>query len=259
VPGDRKRLVQVVGNLLHNAAKFTERGGEIGVTVAGAGESVLVEVRDNGIGMLPEELERVFDMFVQGERTPDRSLGGLGIGLALVRSLVALHGGSVRVDSGGPGMGTTFTVCLPRCSARDEPAAGTAEAAGAQGARLKVLVVDDNVDAAQVLAMVVGAQGHEVRVEHGSLAALAQAAAFAPDLCLLDIGLPEMDGYELARRLRRHPATAHATLVAVTGYGQDQDRRDSAAAGFDHHLVKPVDMAALDRIVAGVATESSGA
>ena len=258
VLGDRKRLVQVVGNLLHNAAKFTERGGQLGVTVRSAGEAVLLEVRDNGIGMLPEELERAFDMFVQGERTPDRSLGGLGIGLALVRSLVELHGGSVHVTSAGQGMGTTFTVRLPRCAERGGNH-GESVAADAPGARLKVLVVDDNVDAAQVLAMLVGAQGHEVRVEHDSHEALAQAASFAPDLCLLDIGLPEMDGYELARRLRRHPATARATLVAVTGYGQDQDRRDSAAAGFDHHLVKPVDMAALERIVAAVATESSGA
>ncbi len=252
VLGDRKRLVQVVGNLLHNAAKFTERGGQVAVLVALAGEAVLVEVRDNGIGMLPAELERAFDMFVQGERTPDRSLGGLGIGLALMRSLVELHGGSVQVASGGQGMGTVFTVRLPRCTERAADAAdGGADGAGA--ARLKVLVVDDNVDAAQMLAMVVGALGHEVRVEHDSHDALAQAAAFAPDLCLLDIGLPEMDGYELARRLRRHPATAGATLVAVTGYGQEQDRRNSAAAGFDHHLVKPVDMASLEKIVADAA------
>ncbi|RZA31533.1 MAG: response regulator, partial [Lysobacteraceae bacterium] len=253
VQGDRKRLVQVVGNLLHNAAKFTDRGGQIAVTVSSAGEAVMVEVRDNGIGMLPAELERAFDMFVQGERTPDRSLGGLGIGLALVRSLVELHGGSVHVSSAGQGMGTSFTVRLPHSVERGAGPADKPDAATTQGTRLKVLVVDDNVDAAQMLALYVGAQGHELRVEHDSLEALAQAAAFAPDLCLLDIGLPEMDGYELARRLRRHPATAGATLVAVTGYGQEQDRRNSAAAGFDHHLVKPVDIASLDRIVAGVA------
>jgi signal transduction histidine kinase/ActR/RegA family two-component response regulator len=256
VLGDRKRLVQVVGNLLHNAAKFTERGGRITVTVSSAGETVLVEVRDNGIGMLPTELERAFDMFVQGERTPDRSLGGLGIGLALVRSLVELHGGSVHVSSSGPGTGSSFTVRLPRCQERAGDT-DTAGSAAAPAASLRVLVVDDNVDAAQMLSMYVGAQGHEVRVEHDSFDALAQAAGFAPELCLLDIGLPEMDGYELARRLRRHPATAHATLVAVTGYGQDQDRRNSAQAGFDHHLVKPVDMAALEKILAGAAESSS--
>ena len=262
VLGDRKRLVQVVGNLLHNAAKFTERGGggRIAVAVSCAGaegaENVLVEVRDNGIGMLATELERAFDMFVQGERTPDRSLGGLGIGLALVRSLVELHGGSVHVSSAGHGMGSSFTVRLPRCQEYAGETTGAGSAA-APGARLKVLVVDDNVDAAQMLSLYVSAQGHEVRVEHDSLEALAQAASFAPELCLLDIGLPEMDGYELARRLRRHPATAHATLVAVTGYGQDQDRRNSAHAGFQHHLVKPVDMAALEKILAGAAAETS--
>ncbi|VXB31518.1 ATP-binding protein [Massilia sp. 9I] len=257
VLGDRKRLVQVVGNLLHNAAKFTDRGGHIAVSLNAGGDAVLLEVRDNGIGMLPADMERAFDMFVQGERTPDRSLGGLGIGLALVRSLVELHGGSVHVASGGQGMGTSFTVRLPRCVERGAADAAASEGATAQGGRLKVLVVDDNVDAAQVLAMVVGAQGHELRVEHGSHEALALAEDFAPDLCLLDIGLPEMDGYELARRLRQLPGTAHATLVAVTGYGQDQDRKNSAAAGFDHHLVKPVDMAALDKIVAAVAAEAS--
>lgn len=257
VLGDRKRLVQVVGNLLHNAAKFTDRGGRITVAVTSAGDAVMVAVRDNGIGMLPAELERAFDMFVQGERTPDRSLGGLGIGLALVRSLVELHGGSVHVASAGQGMGSSFTVRLPRSLERGGGEAGAGGGAVAPGSSLKVLVVDDNVDAAQMLAMYVGAQGHEVRVEHDSLEALAQAAAFAPDLCLLDIGLPDMDGYELARRLRRHPLTAGATLVAVTGYGQDQDRRNSAAAGFDRHLVKPVDMAALGKILAGTAEASS--
>ena len=253
VEGDRKRLVQVVGNLLHNAAKFTERGGHIEVGVSAGSDTVSVEVRDNGIGMLPAELERAFDMFVQGERTPDRSLGGLGIGLALVRSLVELHGGSVSVASAGQGMGTSFTVRLPRCAERGGNDRNAGAAPGGRPAQLKVLVVDDNIDAAQVLSMYVGAQGHTVRVEYDSLEALAQAAAFAPDVCLLDIGLPDMDGYELARRLRRDPATAHATLVAVTGYGQEQDRKNSRQAGFDHHLVKPVDMAALEKILAGAA------
>ena len=256
VLGDRKRLVQVVGNLLHNAAKFTDRGGRIDVTVGAGQDAVQLEVVDNGIGMLPAELERAFDMFVQGERTPDRSLGGLGIGLALVRSLVELHGGSVSVASSGQGMGTTFTVRLPRCAERAGDA-GEASNTSAPGGRLKVLVVDDNVDAAQVLAMVVGAAGHAVRVEHDPHTALAHAGAFAPDVCLLDIGLPGMDGYELARRLRSDPATAPAILVAVTGYGQDQDRRNSTAAGFDHHLVKPVDMAALEKILAGAEAEPS--
>ena len=257
VMGDRKRLVQVVGNLLHNAVKFTAAGGEVRVALEPDGEVLRIVVADNGIGMLPHELDRAFEMFVQGERTPDRTQGGLGIGLALVRSLVQLHGGGVRVESPGQGRGSTFTVTLPRCAAHgagtpgtgaDATGIDTAPASSAQG--LKVLVVDDNVDAAQVLAMYVGAAGHAVAVEHDPFAALARAAALAPDACLLDIGLPGMDGHELARRLRALPATAQALLVAVTGYGQVQDREASSRAGFDHHLVKPVDMGELERILA---------
>ena len=251
VMGDRKRLVQVVGNLLHNAVKFTPADGALKVMLASDEKSLRIVVTDNGIGMLPHELERAFEMFVQGERTPDRTQGGLGIGLALVRSLVQLHGGSVAVESPGQGQGSTFTVSLPRCAWRSEDIPGTAAgAAQLDAARaLKVMVVDDNVDAAQVLAMYVGAAGHEVAVEHDPFAALARAEAFAPDACLLDIGLPGMDGHELARRLRAQPATAGALLVAVTGYGQAQDREASSRAGFDHHLVKPVDMGELERIL----------
>lgn len=255
VMGDRKRLVQVVGNLLHNAVKFTAAGGKVGVALGLEEKLVRIVVSDNGIGMLPHELERAFEMFVQGERTPDRTQGGLGIGLALVRSLVQLHGGSVALESPGQGQGSTFTVTLPRCAARGAVAVSRASASTTAPARsgraMKVMVVDDNVDAAEALAMYVAAAGHEVIIEHDPFAALARAAAFAPDACLLDIGLPRMDGHELARRLRALPATAQALLVAVTGYGQDQDRAASRNAGFDHHLVKPVDMGALEAILAG--------
>uniref|UniRef100_UPI0028D1509E ATP-binding response regulator n=1 Tax=Massilia timonae TaxID=47229 RepID=UPI0028D1509E len=204
---------------------------------------------------------RAFEMFVQGERTPDRTQGGLGIGLALVRSLVQLHGGSVAVESPGQGQGSTFTVTLPRCAERSAgaPGAGSGVAQAASAHALKVLVVDDNVDAAQVLAMYVGAAGHEVAVEHDPFAALARAGTFAPDACLLDIGLPGMDGHELARRLRALPATFGALLVAVTGYGQAQDREASRSAGFDHHLVKPVDMGELERILAAANAANGGA
>ena len=253
VMGDRKRLVQVVGNLLHNAVKFTGAGGHLRVALALHETTLEIVVADDGIGMLPEELERAFDMFVQGERTPDRTQGGLGIGLALVRSLVQLHGGSARVVSPGPGQGSTFTVTLPRCANRSSGVADAAPAVDGAVRPLKVMVVDDNVDAAQVLAMYVGAAGHEVAVEHDPFAALILAERFAPDACLLDIGLPGMDGHELARRLRAQPATSQALLVAVTGYGQAQDREASLQAGFDHHLVKPVDMVALERILAAAA------
>ncbi|WP_229452098.1 hybrid sensor histidine kinase/response regulator [Massilia niastensis] len=249
VMGDRKRLVQVVSNLLHNAAKFTPAGGQLRLELGADAATVWLRVSDNGIGMLPAELERAFEMFVQGERTPDRAQGGLGIGLALVRSLVQLHGGSVQVHSAGIGLGSTFTVSLPRCTESGAAARADGRAAASGAHPLRVLVVDDNADAAQVLAMVVSAQGHQVAVENGSLAALARAPGLQPDVCLLDIGLPDMDGHELARRLRAHPATEHAVLVAVTGYGQEQDRRASAAAGFDHHLTKPVQMGSLERIL----------
>jgi signal transduction histidine kinase/ActR/RegA family two-component response regulator len=255
VMGDRKRLVQVVGNLLHNAVKFTGAGGKIKVALEVDDKALRIVVTDNGIGMLADELERAFEMFVQGERTPDRIQGGLGIGLALVRSLVQLHGGNVAVESPGHGQGSTFTVSLPRCGGRNaDDDAPAAQHAALAARALKVLVVDDNVDAAEVLAMYIGASGHEVAIEHDPLAALQRAAQFAPDVCLLDIGLPGIDGHELARRLRALPATAQTLLVAVTGYGQAQDRAASTRAGFDHHLVKPVDMADLERILAGAAT-----
>ena len=251
VLGDRKRLVQVVGNLLHNAAKFTEPGGRIEVALGLEAAQLTLEVRDNGIGMLPAELERAFDMFVQGERTPDRTLGGLGIGLALVRSLVELHGGSVGVASAGHGMGAIFTVRLPRLADEEAPQEDASKLDGLAARGLRVLVVDDNVDAAQILAMYVGAQNHAVEVRYEPESALALAPGFAPEVCLLDIGLPGMDGHELARRLRQLPGTRGALLVAVTGYGQEQDRLASAQAGFDHHLVKPVDMVALEAILQG--------
>lgn len=248
VMGDRKRLVQVVGNLLHNAIKFTGTHGHITVSMQADAQSVRIEVMDNGIGMLPDELDRAFEMFVQGERTPERAQGGLGIGLALVRSLVELHGGAVWVDSGGPGRGCTFTVSLPCCP----PPGHERELQAATNTpprRLKVLVVDDNADAGEVLAMNLVAFGHDVVVEREPWSALARAPQYAPDVCLLDIGLPGMDGHALARRLRTLPVTRDVLLVAVTGYGQEQDRAASAQAGFDHHLVKPIDMHQLRRLL----------
>jgi PAS domain S-box-containing protein len=254
--GDQKRLVQVLVNLLNNAAKFTRDGGRIGLEMTVHDGQVRWTVRDNGIGMAPELVERAFELFTQAERTADRSQGGLGIGLALVKSLVELHHGHVTAHSRGPGQGSTFTVCLPlaRAAGRPEGQPSRGGAAAPEGG-LRLLVVDDNVDAATLLAMLLEDQGHEVIVEHDSLRALQRAVLARPQVCLLDIGLPEVDGNELARRLRAMPETRDAVLIAVTGYGQDRDRELSAAAGFDHHFMKPVDPRQLAAVLAEVGQE----
>jgi signal transduction histidine kinase len=252
--GDHKRLVQALTNLLTNAAKFTPDGGNIVLNVKIAGEHVEMTVTDNGIGMTPDLVTRAFDLFSQGERTPDRAQGGLGIGLALVKSLIELHGGSVTAVSEGIGKGSTLRICLPYLKTRDgNRAAGQQFATGTSAARsLRVMIVDDNTDAAHMLAMFVEALGHRVIVEHSSRSAFERARVAAPNVCLLDIGLPEMDGNELARRLRAQPETANAILVAVTGYGQDLDRRMALDAGFDHHFVKPLDTAKLASLLGEV-------
>ena len=254
VLGDRKRLVQVVANLVNNAAKYTREGGHIAVRTAADDGHVVLDVIDDGIGIEPRMIERVFDLFAQAEVTSARSSGGLGLGLALVKSIVELHGGTVGCDSAGAGKGSTFSVRLP-CLARSASAMETGEPAAAPPAPvqpLRLLVVDDNEDAAAMLGMLLEGAGHEVLVEHSPHRALERARAVAPDVCLLDIGLPEMDGNELAQRLRMLPETAHAVLIAVTGYGQEHDRRRSLASGFDHHLVKPVDTAELRSLLARV-------
>jgi signal transduction histidine kinase len=251
--GDKKRLVQVLANILNNAAKYTQEGGRLRLRAVVTGGAGAVEVADNGIGMAPELAARVFDLFAQAERTSDRASGGLGLGLALVKSLVELHGGTVTCASEGPGRGSRFTVTLPRLSAAAAPdvAQHDAEVAGQRGS-LRIMVVDDNVDAAATLAMLLEAAGHSVVIEHEPLRALERARTDAPQVCLLDIGLPGMDGYELARRLRAQPATAHALLVAITGYGQDSDRQLASDAGFDRHLVKPIDLDTLQAALAGL-------
>lgn len=255
VHADQKRLVQVVTNLLNNAAKYTPEGGEIDLSVDVDGDHVRIKVSDNGIGMPPKLVERVFEMFAQAERSSDRTQGGLGIGLALVRSLVELHGGTVHARSEGPGTGSTFTICLPqlRQQADTVSASQNAQSSAAPSRVLKIMVVDDNVDAAQMLAMFCEALGHTALVEHDPRRALERAKAEIPDVCLLDIGLPEMDGNELARHLRAHPATAGATLIAVTGYGQDQDKTAALEAGFDRHFVKPLDTEKLAELLDEVA------
>lgn len=257
--GDKKRLIQVITNLLTNAAKYTPEGGRITLRIDLYDEQVAIVVEDNGIGMASNFVPQVFDLFAQAERTSDRTSGGLGLGLALVKSLTELHGGRVSCASAGLGKGSQFTVCLPKRPADesridrrrtpriDAPAAG----------RLKIMVVDDNVDAATMLATVLEAAGHEVRVAHRGREALGQGKADPPDLFVLDIGLPDTDGNDLARELRAQPETSTAVLIALTGYGLEQDRERSSAAGFDHHLVKPVDTAMLYRILAGIHSSRS--
>lgn len=255
VIGDLKRLVQVMTNLLNNAAKFTPDGGEINLGVDVEGGEVVMSVTDNGIGMDPGLVRDAFELFAQGERTPDRSQGGLGIGLALVKNLVELHGGTITAYSEGLGKGSRFTVRLPLEQEQTAPSrlAPSAEARPAPVKILNVMVVDDNTDAAQMLAMFIEALGHNVFVENSSVRALEQARVKVPDVCLLDIGLPEMDGIELAGHLRARSETSRAILIAVTGYGQVQDRANALDAGFDHHFVKPVDTAKLAALLVQLA------
>jgi signal transduction histidine kinase len=252
VKGDHKRLVQVVANLLGNATKYTPEGGHITLHLAQQGDAWVIDVTDDGIGMDARLVERVFDLFTQAERTPDRSQGGLGLGLALARSLVELHGGSVGAMSAGPGLGSTFTVRLP-CFAQEAPAAPVASPlAGSTSAAgpLRILVVDDNLDAAHTLSLFLRASGHTVEVVYCALDAIDVAAVFKPQVCLLDIGLPDIDGNELARRLRALPDMENATLIAATGYGRQQDREQARQAGFDHYLVKPLNTLQLGDLLA---------
>jgi signal transduction histidine kinase/ActR/RegA family two-component response regulator len=259
VCADRKRLVQVLTNILNNAVKYTPEGGEIHLDIEADEERVRIAVGDNGIGMAPEVVARAFELFAQAERSADRASGGLGLGLALVKSLVELHGGTVSCESPGLGKGSRFMLTLPRLPAGEAPASGR-DAAGEAAAprdQLRILVVDDNEDAADTLAMLLEASGHQVLVEHASGRALARAAEARPQVCLLDLGLPDMDGAELARQLRARPETARALLVAVTGYGQESDRARTREAGFDHHLVKPIDLDRLQAVLADYAASTA--
>ncbi|HEY5800013.1 MAG TPA: PAS domain-containing protein [Burkholderiaceae bacterium] len=248
VDGDRTRLIQVVANLLNNAAKYTPQGGRIALSVKVTAADAHVSVQDSGIGIDKALLPHVFELFTQAERTPDRAQGGLGLGLALVKSLVALHGGTVEADSAGTGQGSTFTVALPLVhNAPTRSAAGPKVTARADS--MPMLIVDDNVDAAESLAALLEAGGHSVAVATHPQQALELAATAPPRLYILDIGLPDMDGYELARRLRAQDPDSGATFIALTGYGQAHDKVLAKAAGFDHHFVKPMDMPRLYAIL----------
>ena len=253
VQGDRKRLVQVMTNLISNAAKYTPNGGNIGVSLLADGDMLTVTVCDDGIGMTHELIGSAFDLFSQGARGLDRSQGGLGIGLALVKSLLQLHNGTVSARSEGVGKGSTFVVTLPRsqgqAAARQAPRYDEAR----ETAPLRIAIVDDNEDAAATLSLFLQSFGHDVYTAATAAEALAGFPAYRPDVCLLDIGLPEMNGFDLARAFRSTPGMAAAVLIAVTGYAQERDRQEALAAGFDDLFAKPVDLVALNATLVQVA------
>ena len=238
---DAVRMSQVIGNLLHNASKFTPAGGDISLEARVAGEVLEVVVADNGEGMTADVLPKVFDLFAQADRTLERTQGGLGIGLSLVRGLVAMHGGTVHAESPGRGRGSRFTIRLPLATLRAAAPPRAASPAAKPSRARRILLVEDNMDAAESLKLLLQQLGHEVQVVHDGLQAVDAARSFAPDVILLDIGLPGMDGYQVASALRAIPETRSARLIAVSGYGQAKDRQLSADAGFHIHLVKPVD------------------
>jgi PAS domain S-box-containing protein len=246
---DPTRLAQVIANLLNNAAKYTPPGGRLQLTADIEGDRLAIRIADNGVGIPTEMLPRVFDLFMQVSGSIDNSQGGLGIGLTLVRALVELHHGSVVAESAGAGLGTTMTVRLPLANRSEEPVAPAAIDLASTGG-LSILVVDDNADAAASLAMLLELEGHVARVAHSGLAALTAMNEFVPDLVFLDIGLPDISGYEVARRLRASPpAGGTPRLIALTGWGSEEDRRQAQTAGFDAHLVKPVDPAELGAVL----------
>jgi CheY-like chemotaxis protein len=248
IDADDQRMAQVFANLLTNAAKYTEPGGRIQVSAQAQDRRVRVVVRDSGVGIDPRQLPHIFDLFVQGR--PGLASGGLGIGLSIVRNLVTLHGGTVTAHSEGPGKGSEFVVELPlsQGSSTAAPPTVSAPLPAARTDARRVLIVDDNRDAADSLSEGLTACGHVTAVAYDGPAALAIAATFQPQLALLDIGLPVMDGYELARRLRAE-GPADLKLVAITGYGLDSDRERAHAAGFHHHLVKPIDLDTVEALV----------
>jgi signal transduction histidine kinase/integral membrane sensor domain MASE1/ActR/RegA family two-component response regulator len=259
VQADPVRLAQVIANLLNNAAKHTDHAGHIWLTVCREADQAVLRVRDTGVGIPKEMLPRVFEMFTQVDRSPGRTHGGLGIGLSLARSLVTMHGGTIEASSDGPGHGSEFTLRLPLAAgglANREAAPMAAVAGACQRAPRRILVVDDNCDAAESIGILLKMSGDEVEIAHDGPSALEIAIRYRPAVALVDIGMPGMDGYEIARRIRAQPELAGMTLIALTGWGQLEDRCRSRNAGFDHHLVKPVDLDALRALLAS--TEAGG-
>jgi CheY-like chemotaxis protein/anti-sigma regulatory factor (Ser/Thr protein kinase) len=255
VDGDGARLVQIFANVLNNAVKFTPRGGHILITADQQSEEAVVRIRDTGVGIAAEALPRVFDMFHQAEPVLDRSTGGLGIGLTLARRLVEMHEGQINVRSAGTGQGTEVEIRLPATTVPAAATAVDAQAPAAAAARrdLRVLIVEDNLDAAEMLEFAVSALGHVTRLAHDGGTAITAAIEFAPDVLFLDIGLPVMNGYAVARTLRARPEFTHVHIAAVTGWGQEEDRRKAREAGCDSHFTKPLSLAMLEDLLATIA------
>jgi CheY-like chemotaxis protein len=253
VNADRTRLAQVFANLLNNSSKFSDRGQSISIALTREDGQAAVSVRDAGVGIPREALKKIFDMFGQADLDGARSRGGLGIGLSLVRRIAEMHGGTVEARSEGTGRGSEFVVRIPAIEAQPAvPVPARADTA-APSPRRRVLVVDDNTDAAESLAALLAIGGHETRLAHDGLRAMEEAKTFHPDVVFLDIGMPELDGHETARRIREQPWGKDMVLVALTGWGQSEDRRRSKEAGFNHHLVKPADPAVVAKLISSLA------
>jgi signal transduction histidine kinase/ActR/RegA family two-component response regulator len=248
---DATRLAQVVSNLLNNASKYTPDGGNIELSARRDGGRCVIQVRDDGIGIPPQELGDVFQMFSQVNAGFERSQGGMGIGLALAKSLVELHGGAISVESPGVGLGSTFTVSLPLSSSAAEPLPPADAGGAAEPFKRRILIVDDNYDAADMLAVMLDLAGYETKKAHDGATAIASAKAWTPNVVILDIGLPDVTGYDVARRLREDASLVDTELIALSGWGTDDDKRKATAAGFDRHFTKPVNAAVLYAALAG--------
>jgi CheY-like chemotaxis protein len=242
---DPTRLAQVIGNLLNNACKFTDRGGHIQLTVERAGDQAVIRVRDDGVGIVGNQLPRLFEMFAQADTSLERSRDGLGIGLTLAKTLVELHGGTVEAASEGLGLGSEFTVRLPVLVDAPQPLSRATRETPAASVGRRILIVDDNEDSAESLAMLLSITGNETHMAHDGIAAIEAIEKHRPEVVLLDIGLPKLNGHDVCRRVRQESWGKDIVLIALTGWGQDEDRRKSREAGFDGHLVKPVDYDAL--------------
>jgi PAS domain S-box-containing protein len=249
---DVTRLEQILSNLLSNAVKFTEDRGSIALAAERHPHEIVVRVKDTGVGIAADLLPRIFDLFTQGDSSLDRARDGLGIGLTLSRRLAELHGGTIEAHSEGVGRGSEFVVKLPTLLETAPPAGEPARAGGSAGRSLRILVVDDSEDTAETMGTLLEMAGHSIQVAHSGPAALEMAASFRPEAILLDIGLPGLDGYQVAQRLREDPALKGVALIAASGYGQEEDLRRSREAGIDHHLVKPIDLRELQDLLAAV-------